>query len=67
MKWLRGTLQELRKYPTAIVGLVVIFALILISAYALITIPYSEAIRLKTPAPSGLTISPAQNWPAPTF
>ncbi|MCL4868995.1 MAG: ABC transporter permease [Anaerolineae bacterium] len=46
MNWLRGTLQELRKYPTAMLGLVVILALVLISAYALITIPYSEAIRL---------------------
>lgn len=39
-------LRELRRYPTAIVGLLLIFGLIIISIYTLITIPYGEAVRL---------------------
>jgi peptide/nickel transport system permease protein len=40
------TLKELTRYPTAVAGLVLILALIGVAIYALITIPYSEAIRL---------------------
>jgi peptide/nickel transport system permease protein len=42
---MRG-LKELTRYPTAVAGLVLILALIGVAIYALITIPYSEAIRL---------------------
>lgn len=38
--------SELLKYPSAVFGVAVIAALVGIAAYALITIPYSEAIRL---------------------
>ena len=38
--------QELRRYPSAIGGIIVIVALICISIYTIITIPYNEAIRL---------------------
>jgi peptide/nickel transport system permease protein len=38
--------RELVRYPSAVVGLVTIAFLLLVSAYALITIPYSEATRL---------------------
>jgi peptide/nickel transport system permease protein len=38
--------RELRQYPSAIAGAVVILGLIAISIYALIAIPYNEAIEL---------------------
>ncbi len=40
------TLKEITRYPSAVAGLVIILALVAVSIYALITIPYSEAIRL---------------------
>ncbi|HAV78228.1 MAG TPA: ABC transporter permease [Anaerolineae bacterium] len=40
------TLHEFRKYPSAIVGSVIILALISIAIYTTIKIPYPEAIRL---------------------
>ncbi|MEN3009544.1 MAG: ABC transporter permease [Candidatus Bipolaricaulaceae bacterium] len=42
--WAR--LKELRRYPSAVIGLVVVGLLVLMSIYALIRYPYSEAIRL---------------------
>ena len=46
MKAFINTLREITRYPSAIVGLVIIGILILVSIYALVTIPYNEAIRL---------------------
>lgn len=43
---LKNSLRELLRYPTAIIGLVIIFFLVAVSIYALVTIPYQEAIRL---------------------
>jgi peptide/nickel transport system permease protein len=43
--FLRG-LKELRRYPSAIVGLAIIGLLVVVSMYAMIAIPYGEAIRL---------------------
>jgi peptide/nickel transport system permease protein len=40
------TLQEMRHYPSAIVGLAIILFLVVIGVYAMIAIPYEEAIRL---------------------
>jgi peptide/nickel transport system permease protein len=40
------TLRELARYPSAIAGLVIIAGLVALAAYTMITIPYSEAIRL---------------------
>lgn len=42
---MRG-LRELRSYPSAVFGLIVIIALVVLAIYTLITIPYGEAIRL---------------------
>jgi len=39
-------LRDLRGYPSAIVGLGIIALLIIISIYAVMTIPYGEALRL---------------------
>ncbi|MFO7943616.1 MAG: ABC transporter permease [Anaerolineales bacterium] len=40
------TLRELTRYPAAILGGILILALIVISVYALVSIPYTEAVRL---------------------
>lgn len=44
MRRLQAGLRQLGRYPSAIVGFVVILSLIGLSAYTLVTIPYSEAI-----------------------
>jgi peptide/nickel transport system permease protein len=46
MKTLKRNLQEILKYPSAVAGLVVILILFGIAVYAIVKIPYSEAIRL---------------------
>jgi len=40
------SLRELRQYPSALVGTVIILALIGIAIYTVIAIPYTEAIRM---------------------
>ncbi len=42
----RNSFQKLLQYPSAIAGLLVVLALVVVAAYTMITIPYSEAIRL---------------------
>ncbi|MFH2102408.1 MAG: ABC transporter permease [Chloroflexota bacterium] len=46
MKGLQKSFRELLKYPSAIGGLVIILILLGISVYAVVTIPYQEAVRL---------------------
>lgn len=46
MSALQRSFRELLRYPSAIVGLIIIAGLLILSAYTLITIPYREAIRL---------------------
>lgn len=46
MKALQNTFQKLWAYPSALVGLFVVFLLVFTAIYAMIRIPYSEAIRL---------------------
>lgn len=46
MKALTNSLREILRYPSALVGLGVIVLLVVIAIYAMVTIPYSEAIRL---------------------
>jgi peptide/nickel transport system permease protein len=46
MKTLKNSFRELLRYPSAILGLVIILFLIGVATYALVTIPYSEAVRL---------------------
>jgi peptide/nickel transport system permease protein len=43
---LKSSFKNLLQYPSAIAGLFVIAILLAISVYAVVTIPYSEAIRL---------------------
>lgn len=46
MKALRNALQKLWKYPSAVMGLLVISSLVFTAVYAMVKIPYTEAIRL---------------------
>jgi len=46
MNTMRNSFQNLLRYPSAIAGLFVVFVLVAVALYTVITIPYSEAIRL---------------------
>jgi peptide/nickel transport system permease protein len=46
MNRITKTFNELKQYPSAIAGLCVILLLVFFAVYTLVTIPYSEAIRL---------------------
>ena len=46
MKSIKKLYKDLAQYPSAIVGLAIIFLLISLAIYAVISIPYNEAIRL---------------------
>lgn len=46
MNNLKRTFSDLRRYPSAIVGLVIIAGLVVLSIYTIVTIPYNDAIRL---------------------
>jgi peptide/nickel transport system permease protein len=43
---LKETFKELLRYPSAIIGLAIILLLVILAVYAVISIPYGEAIRL---------------------
>jgi peptide/nickel transport system permease protein len=69
-------LREILRYPTAIIGLVIILTLIGVSVYAVVALPYSEAIRLwrggedvwaknpKTAAPTWINLFRREDLPA---
>jgi len=46
MKALKSSLREIARYPSAIAGSIVILLLVALAIFAMIKIPYSEAIRL---------------------
>lgn len=46
MNSFKKNLQEILKYPSAIAGSLIIFLLVAVAVVVLVTIPYSEAIRL---------------------
>lgn len=46
MTALKNSIRDLLRYPSAILGSVIILFLLAVSVYALVTIPYSEAVRL---------------------
>ncbi len=43
---MRGSLRELLRYPSAVAGLLILAFLVAVSVYAVVAIPYGEAIRL---------------------
>ncbi|HEX2998142.1 MAG TPA: hypothetical protein VHP14_25180 [Anaerolineales bacterium] len=46
MNTLKNSFRSLLYYPSAIVGILVVFLLVFVAVYAMIKIPYNEAIRL---------------------
>ena len=46
MKSLKNSFQNILYYPSAIVGMLVVFLLVFTAVYAIVKIPYNEAIRL---------------------
>jgi peptide/nickel transport system permease protein len=46
MNSLKNSFQNLFYYPSAVVGMLVIFVLVFLAIYAMLKIPYNEAIRL---------------------
>ncbi len=44
MKSLQKNFKELLRYPSAVIGLIMILILVIVSAYAMISIPYEQAI-----------------------
>lgn len=42
----KNFIAEMRRYPSAIFGLITVFLLVALAIYAMVTIPYQEAIRL---------------------
>jgi len=46
MNSIKGSLRSLLRYPSAVVGILVVFLLGATAVYTMVTIPYSEAIRL---------------------
>jgi peptide/nickel transport system permease protein len=46
MNGLRAGLRQLRHYPSALIGITIVLSLLLLAVLTVLTIPYSEAIRL---------------------
>src|SRR5512142_1311310 len=46
METLRRSFKEIRRYPSAIIGLFIISLLVITAVYAVIKIPYRQAIEL---------------------
>jgi peptide/nickel transport system permease protein len=46
MKGFLGALRQLRQYPTAVIGMIIIGLLLIVSIITPIVMPYSEAVRL---------------------
>ena len=46
MNSLKNSLRNLFYYPSAVLGTLVVFLLVFLAIYAMIKIPYNEAIRL---------------------
>lgn len=46
MKAIKRTFRDISQYPSAVFGLIIVALLFILAIYALVTIPYSEAIRL---------------------
>ncbi len=60
---MRRRLRELRQYPSAIIGMTVIAMFVGLSIYAVIAIPYSEAVRLWTGGPGVWDYTPRRAAP----
>lgn len=63
MKGFVRRIRELRRYPSAIGGMVVVGLFLVLSIYAVIALPYSDAIRLWRGSPDVLEDSPRRASP----
>jgi peptide/nickel transport system permease protein len=75
MNGLKAGLRELQRYPSAVLGTMVIGTLILVALYAVFAVPLNEAIRLwrggegvwaespRNAAPEWLNLWPGNNYP----
>lgn len=61
---LSNAFHQMRKYPSAVVGSIIILFLVCLAIYAMATIPYSEAVRLWRGADSVWIESPRNARPA---
>lgn len=57
------TLLEFRRYPSAIAGLAIIGFLVVMSIYAVLAVPYSEATRLWRGGEQASPRNPRNAWP----
>lgn len=46
MSAIQRSFREITRYPSAVAGVIIIIGLVILSIYTLVTIPYSEAVRL---------------------
>lgn len=63
MNVIKRNLRELRRYPSAVIGLIVILFLLGMSAYTVIKIPYNEAVRLWRGGEDIWAENPKNAWP----
>lgn len=63
MTFLKQALGDIKKYPSAIGGLIIILFLFGLAAYTLISIPYDEAIRLWRAGEGVWEDNPRTAWP----
>ena len=57
------SLRQLLRYPSAVVGMTIILGLAVVSVYAVISIPYTEAVRLWRGGEDVWSDSPKNAWP----
>lgn len=62
-KRLQNNLRQLLRYPSAVGGLLIILFMIGIAVYAMVTIPYHEAIRLWRGGEDVWATNPRTAWP----
>ncbi|GAB4152457.1 MAG: ABC transporter permease [Candidatus Promineifilaceae bacterium] len=63
MNVIKRNLKELKRYPSAMVGLVIIVFLLAMSVYTVIKIPYNEAVRLWRGGEDIWAENPKNAWP----
>ncbi len=61
---MRGVLDEIRRIPAAVAGLAIIALLVVLSVYAVVTLPYREAVRLWQGGEDLWLQTPRNAWPA---
>lgn len=60
---MRQGFRQLLRYPAAVIGLVIIGALVAVAVYSVVTVPYSEAIRLWRGGEGLWEDYPRRAWP----